>query len=172
MMIMGYKAFDSKTNNRYGMHFEESKVYKVDGEVKFGTCGNGYHMCSRLEDTLRYVDTNDDFVIAEVIGFGDMVLSEDEYNGYYDMYAVRNIYIKKILSRDEIIKMMLNVNENRAFRFVQFYPLSDEEKEMFKLGYAFSEKVLDGIRYYQEGDKDVYSRKSPSYVKKIGENNG
>ena len=81
MMIMGYKAFDSKTNNRYGMHFEESKVYKVDGDIKFGNHGNGYHMCSRLEDTLRYVDMNDDFVIAEVIGFGDMVLSEDEYNG-------------------------------------------------------------------------------------------
>ena len=170
MMIMGYKAFDSKTNNRYGMHFEESKVYKVDGDIKFGNQGNGYHMCSRLEDTLRYVDMNDDFVIAEVIGFGDMVLSEDEYNGYYDMYAVRNIYIKKILTRDEIIKMMLNVNENRAFRFVQFYPLSDEEKEMFRLGYAFSEKVLDGISYYRDGDTEVYSRKkNPLYVKKIGD---
>ena len=123
----------------------------------------------KVYDRVSYEESS---VIAEVIGFGDMVLSEDEYNGYYDMYAVRNIYIKKILTRDEIIKMMLNVNENRAFRFVQFYPLSDEEKEMFKLGYASSEKVLDGIRYYQEGDKDVYSRKSPSYVKKIGENNG
>ena len=171
MVVTGYKAFDSKTNNRYGKHFEEKKVYSVDGTIKFGNTGNGYHMCSRLEDTLRYFDMNDEFVIGEVIGFGDVVTYEDEYNGYYDMYAARKIYIKRFLKREEIIKMMLNVNENRAFRFVQFFPLTDEEKEMFRLAYCSSSKVLDGISYYQDKDLEVYSRKSNCYVKKKGEFN-
>ena len=81
MVVTGFKAFDSKTNNRYGMHFEEKKVYSVDGNIKFGTCGNGYHMCTNLEDTLRYVDNYDDIVIGEVIGFGDIDQYDDEYNG-------------------------------------------------------------------------------------------
>ena len=82
MVVTGFKAFDSKTNNRYGMHFEEKKVYSVDGNIKFGTCGNGYHMCTNLEDTLRYVDNYDDIVIGEVVGFGDIDQYDDEYNGY------------------------------------------------------------------------------------------
>ena len=133
MVVTGFKAFDSKTNNRYGMHFEEKKVYSVDGNIKFGTCGNGYHMCTNLEDTLRYVDNYDDIVIGEVVGFGDVDQYDDEYNGYYDMYAVRKLYIRRFISREEMIKMMLEVDENRAFRFIQFFPLSEEEKEMFKL---------------------------------------
>ena len=172
MMVTGFKAFDSKTNNRYGMHFEEKKVYSVEGPIKFGTTGNGYHMCCNLEDTLRYVDMEDDFVIAEVVGYGDMVQYEDEYNGYYDMYATRKIYIKRFLSRKEIIDMMLNTYENRAYRFVQFYPLSEKEKEMFRLAYASSEKVLDAISYYRDGDVEVYARKHPGYVKRKGEKNG
>ena len=170
MVVTGFKAFDSKTNNRYGMHFEEKKVYSVDGNIKFGTCGNGYHMCTNLEDTLRYVDNYDDIVIGEVIGFGDIDQYDDEYNGYYDMYAVRKLYIRRFISREEMIKMMLEVDENRAFRFIQFFPLSDDEKEMFKLAYASKEKVLDGISYYQEGDTEVYVRKKgTSYVKKKGD---
>lgn len=170
MVVTGFKAFDSKTNNRYGMHFEEKKVYSVDGNIKFGTCGNGYHMCTNLEDTLRYVDNYDDIVIGEVIGFGDIAQYDDEYNGYYDMYAVRKLYIRRFISREEMIKMMLEVDENRAFRFIQFFPLSDDEKEMFKLAYASKEKVLDGISYYQEGDTEVYARKKgTSYVKKKGD---
>ena len=66
----------------------------------------------------------------------------------------------------------MNFNSSGYFAYKKNKMKSDEEKEMFKLSYASSEKVLDGISYYQEGDKDVYSRKSPSYVKKIGENNG
>lgn len=170
MVVTGFKAFDSKTNNRYGMHFEEKKVYSVDGNIKFGTCGNGYHMCTNLEDTLRYVDNYDDIVIGEVVGFGDIDQYDDEYNGYYDMYAVRKLYIRRFISREEMIKMMLEVDENRAFRFIQFFPLSDDEKEMFKLAYASKEKVLDGISYYQEGDIEVYARKKgTSYVKKKGD---
>lgn len=170
MVVTGFKAFDSKTNNRYGMHFEEKKVYSVDGNIKFGTCGNGYHMCTNLEDTLRYVDNYDDIVIGEVVGFGDVDQYDDEYNGYYDMYAVRKLYIKRFISREEMIKMMLEVDENRAFRFIQFFPLSEEEKEMFKLAYASKEKVLDGISYYQDGDTEVYVRKKNAcFVKKKGD---
>ena len=51
----------------------------------------------------------------------DVDIYNDEYNGYYDMYAVRKLYIRRFISRKEMIKMMLEVDENRAFRFIQFF---------------------------------------------------
>ena len=160
MEIKGYKVFSKGRINRYGKVYEEGKHYHVDGKIVFGNYGNGIHFCKKMEDTFRYVDAvNNQVEVAEVIGSGEMVEFNDEYYGYYDMYAVRKLYIRRFISREEMIKMMLEVDENRAFRFIQFFPLSDDEKEMFKLAYASKEKVLDGNSYYKEGDTEVYARK-------------
>ena len=53
-MIKGYKAFNKDLTNRYGSEFVEGTTYRVEGELKFGNNGNGFHFCKRLEDTLRY----------------------------------------------------------------------------------------------------------------------
>ena len=55
-MVLGYKCFNEDLTNRYGFKFEVGNTYKVDGIIKFGIDGNGFHMCERLEDTLRYFD--------------------------------------------------------------------------------------------------------------------
>ncbi len=169
MVVFGFKAFDNKTNNRYGMHFDAKQIYSVDGEVKFGNQGNGFHMCTNLEDTLRYVNAMEEEVtIAEVIGYGTTVQYNDEYYGYYDMYACEKIYIKKFLSREEIIDMMLLSNDNQVMRFLMGFKLSDIELELFKLKFCNNKRVMDCISYYQESDLEVYSR-DPVFVKKKGE---
>lgn len=131
MEIIGYKGFNKDLTNRYGKKFEIGKKYYIEGSLEWGTFGNGYHMCTNLEDCLRFIDPNIS-VIAKVKGFGQAKLHEDDYYGYYDMYVCEGIEIIKILSRKEIISMMLKVNELRQERFIKSYNLTEEELKLFK----------------------------------------
>ena len=160
-MVYGYKCFNGDMSNRYGKKFIVGKRYKVDGNIKFGVNGNGFHMCKNIVDVFRYYDTgNDDFMLCEVIGSGKIVSYDDEYNGYYDMYSAQNITIDRIIERKELVEMFLTTitSEPRVFRFIQHYKLTEEEIEMFKLKYASSIKIMNAIKYYQEGQKDVYEK--------------
>ena len=108
MFVIGYKGFNKDFTNRYGNKFEIGKVYHADGEIKWGNNGNGFHLCTNIEDCFRYVDS-DTSVITEVIGFGKMKEYDDEYYGYYDMYVCENLRIVRVISREEIISMMLHL---------------------------------------------------------------
>lgn len=160
MELQGYKAFNKGLTNRYGMEFKEGETYTVDGSLRFGNDGNGFHFCERLEDTLRYFPAVEkDIDIARVTALGDLVESEDNYYGYYDMYCTDKIRIDKVLEREEIIKMFLNKTEFSVIRFVQGFRLDPEEIELFKLRYGSDENIMNAIAYFQLGDKEVYSRK-------------
>ena len=79
-MFYGYKCFDKELINRYGTIFEVGKLYHSDNEIKFGNDGNGFHVCKRLEDTLRYFDAmNGEVDIAKVKCYGNYQKYEDEY---------------------------------------------------------------------------------------------
>lgn len=155
--IYGYKCFNSDMTNRYGGKFELGKVYSTNGKVRFGNNGNGFHFCKNIEDTLRYFDAKDDEVkICVVRGFGEFVLEEDDYNGYYDMFSIENMEIVKILSREEIINIALNLNELRVCRFIQCFKLKDDEIELFKEKFNKNRIVHKYIEYYQIGNKDAF----------------
>lgn len=159
--IKGYKAFNADFTNNYGYHFDEARVNSVSGRATFGTSGNGYHFCERLEDTLRYFDAmNGDVLFAEVIGSGDIHEGSDEYYGYYDMYAATNLEIVRVLDRQDIIEMFSDVAWYRMVRFVQGFRLTEEEIVRFKEIYANEEDVLKAIAYYQEGKKDTFELKN------------
>ena len=80
MLVQGYKAFNGDMTNRYGQVFEEGKTYSVCSEPKFGTNGEGFHFCKRLEDTLRYFPGMEEKIqIAHVTCLGDYVKSNDEF---------------------------------------------------------------------------------------------
>lgn len=143
--------------NRYGKKFEVGKVYSIEGDISFGNNGNGFHFCKNMEDTLRYFDaTSDEVKICLVKGFGKFILEEDDYNGYYDMYSIENIEILKILSREEIIKIALGLNELRVCRFIQSFKLSNEEIELFKEKFKNNIRVNQYLEYYQIGNKDAF----------------
>jgi len=159
-VVFGYKCFNEDLTNRYGFKFKVGNSYKVDGIIRFGIDGNGFHMCERFEDTLRYFDAmNLEVSVCEVVGNGEIVSFYDEYNGYYDMYAVEEISIIRKIDRDEIISMMLNVNEVRVLRFLQLYRLNEEEIKSFQDKFKNNVMIFDVIDYYQYGIKDVYTRK-------------
>jgi len=160
MEIIGYKCFNKKLTNRYGMKFKIGKTYTVTGNIKFGNDGNGFHMCKRLEDTLRFFDAkNDEVTICEVIGKGEIVEYFDEYYGYYDMYSARTIEIIKKLTREEIINIMLNTNEERIKRFISLYKLNKEELYLFKTIYKDNDSIISFIKYFQENELDAFKKR-------------
>ena len=127
MEVKGYKAFNKGLTNRYGRKFEIGKQYSLDGKISFGNDGNGFHFCKNIEDTLRYFDGVDGKIeIAEVIGSGEIVTNEDEYNGFYDMYSAQRIKINRKIERQELVTMFLTTItiEPRVVRFNQLFRLT------------------------------------------------
>ena len=156
--ILGYKCFNEGLINRYGYKFEIGKIYHANNIIEFRK--NGFHMCKNLEDTWRYFDAfNDNIQIAMVIGSGNKSLNNDEYNGFYDMYAVENLLIIHVLSRNEIIAYALNLPEMRLKRFISLFKLTVDEIEIFKDHFYNNSFIIDAISYYQEKKHDVYQKK-------------
>lgn len=160
MEIVGYKCFNKNITNSYGLKFEIGKTYAVDGPIKFGTEGNGFHMCERLEDTLRYFDAmNEEVSICLVKGSGEILEWADEYYGYYDMYVVQRLEILKKLSRDEIIDNAIHMDREGFKRFLIGFKLSCVELLYFKNMYKKDDMVLRYIEYYQENQFDAFEKK-------------
>ena len=158
--IAGYKCFDKGLTNRYGIKFEVGKTYHCDKNIQFGNDGHGFHMCKRMEDTFRYFDTTDGKIdICKVTGFGKIHEFNDEYNGYYDMYACENIKINELLTREEIIMYGLKLDSFRVCRFIQTLRLTPEEVLLFKRKFQNDQEILSYIAYYQENDKEIFNRK-------------
>lgn len=156
--IVGYKAFNKDLTNRYGKKFEVGKIYIMPGAIKFGTSGNGFHLCKNIEDTFRYFDSKN-MTVCKVIGSGNMDEGIDHYYGFYEMYAVEKLEIIKELSRLEIIEEGLKLNESRAKRFVSLISLTKEEIILFKDQYKSYISVMDAIAYHQEKDEKIYYKK-------------
>ena len=117
--VKGYKAFNKDSTNRYGKPFTEGETYMVTGDIKFGNDGNGFHMCTSLSDVFRYVNaTEEEVLVAKVTGRGKKVCVDDDYYGYYDMYACEEITIDKFLSREEVIEEILNASSYQVKKFI------------------------------------------------------
>lgn len=157
--MIGYKSFSINNTNIYGKNFDIYLKYHVDGDIKFGSNGNGFHFCKRFEDTIRYngfIENSilHDVNIAKVKASGQIVEGNDEYNGYYDMYACSDIEIICIMKRKEIIDMALNLPLNRMIRFVSLYRLYDSEIDLFR---DKSFEINQALDYFQLGDIDCYN---------------
>ena len=154
-MIKGFKCFYSGLVNAFGQQLELDKKYVYDGPVKFKS--GGYHLCTNLEDTLRYFDDDKGIDICEVVGYPKYIKYDDEYYGYYDMYACQGILLKKILTRDEIISKADEMNPIAFKRFSTGYKLTKDELSYFKNKYRSQYDVLYHLIYYYE-DKDIYEK--------------
>ncbi|MBQ9011176.1 MAG: hypothetical protein IJ093_00815, partial [Bacilli bacterium] len=125
--IEGYKAYNKDFTDKYGnKHFAGEKLH-IEGEVKVGPFnGNGFHLCKKFEDTFRYVP--DECILCEVIGFGK--ISNEYIDYYYDydgIYACSDLYIKRVVPREEIVEMAKQLPDYRLERLIQTYSMTDEE---------------------------------------------
>lgn len=154
--IKGYKAYNNM-NDRFNNSYEIGKEYYIEGPIKFKE--RGFHFCKNLEDVFRYYNGFDEnTVICEVEGFGEIDTYNDEYYGYYDMYASSNIKIIKVLSREEIIDIIINRNIDSIKRFISGFKLTEEE-ELIILN-KFKEEIIEKyINYYQKNDEKAFTKK-------------
>lgn len=156
MVVKGYKCFNEDFTNKYGMKFELGKIYIADINTKV----KKFHLCKNLEDTFRYFDAiNNNVRICEVIGSGNIVPYSEEYQGYYDMYSVSQLEIKKELTHDEIISYGLNLDSNKVKRFIVGFKLTEEEMIKFANKFKNEQSVLDIIASYIENNNVVYKKR-------------
>ena len=155
--MIGYKSYDG---NKIKKEDILNKHFHLDGNIKFHK--RGYHFCERMEDTFRYSGgiSNPNMIIAEVEASGIIEEGEDEYYGYYGMYATSDLYVRRILTREEIIEYFLNQRDKlRVKRFLQTFKLNEIETELFKLRFIDNDFITKIIEYYQENKKDAFKEK-------------
>ncbi len=162
--ITGYKLFNKGLSNRYGQKFILNKLYKTNGPIKWGH--NGFHLCHFPEDCFRFFDMAKETDLTIVKGSGEINYYDDEYNGYYDMAVCENMQILKILEREEIIKLGLNLPFYRLTRFLSTIKLDSKEINLFKEKFYNNEEIMDYIAYYQENDKEAFVKRMGSIWKK------
>jgi len=170
MEIRGYKAFNKDHTNRYGMPFLEGKDYHVDGPIRFGNDGNGFHMCTHLSDVFRYFDS-ENVDVAEVIGSGEYDEGEDEtwQEPYYYMYAVSDIHIERFLTREEIINIISNSSASDIVKFFATFNPSEEEGIRIIRGNRGKHchyKAIEAFLYYLKG-VNVYGLNSEERIKTL-----
>ena len=155
--VKGFKVFDKTFKARNGCFFEEGKIYKYDGGII--PQKKGFHFAKRLEDTLRYSNSDiEDVIISEVTGIGNVIEFSDEYFGYYDLYVTDKISIDRVLSREEIIDYICALeDDDRICRFIACMKLNPKEIRLFL---DRSIKVLKTIEYYQFGNKKAFRENS------------
>lgn len=154
--MFGYKVFYKGLKDSFGNEYTLGKKYKLDGEVKWSQ--NGFHFCKRPEDTLRnFDDFNNELEIALIEASGNIVEYDDEYYGYYDMFASSEYKIIRVMSRDEIVRNVLTSrNILRQKRLLERMRLTESQLKHFK---GLSIELDDVISYYQYHDTEVYQRK-------------
>lgn len=140
--IHGYKAFASDGTN-IALQVMPLGDYHFDGPIKYSK--SGYHFAKNLEDTIRYSGTNNP-LIAEVVGSGIIVEGEDEYYGYYNVYAASDLRIVRYLNRTEIIEYALSLTYDRMKRFITSFELTNEELDLF---IKENEKIRKVINDYE-----------------------
>ena len=154
--MKGYKVLNKGLINRYGYQYEIGKKYILIGELKWSE--NGFHFCSNPEDCLRYINGfTDEYDMTEVEGSGEIYKFDDDYYGYYDMYASSEMEITRVIPREEFIGMVVNShNDGRVQRLISTTSLTEDEMNLIE---AFYPNLKPYIDYYQHKDLDAFTRK-------------
>lgn len=156
-MLKGYKSFNKDLTNKYGAKFEVGQTYMEDCDLEFNVDERGFMFCERPEDTIFFAPDRNDPTIAEVTALGEIVEGVSGQGTYENIYTTNKMRIDRVLPREEIIEMFLNMNErntDRVIRFIQMYNLTPEEIAMFYERYVTSVKPT--IPVIQEDGTLVY----------------
>lgn len=156
--MRGYKSFrniDGSLVTQADTKMDIGVTYEEKGPIKWNH--KGFHFCTNIEDTFRYMNQyTDKIVIAEVEGTGDILIHDDDYNGNYDMRVSSKIRVLRVLSREEVLKKVLQAGEIAICKMIQSSRLTQDEINMFSNRSIHIDKML---RYYQMGDTEAFQRK-------------
>ena len=133
MEVRGYKAFKSNLKNKYDKDFEVGVVYSKDPDtLKYGENGHGYHMAAKLADTFRFFNPCRDNVYCEVLGFGNVIKSDEYLYDSDSMYVVEKFKIIKILTREDIFKYVCDADIDEFRRCLALFPFTSEELKILR----------------------------------------
>ena len=132
--VIAYKAFfegkNGLSNNLDGVVYNIGEIYTTNDPLQY--MKGGFHMCEKLEDCFKFLRPSEAGVeLALVRGFGNMygfdagLRSYDDTLGY--IYICEKMQIQKVYTREEIIKMALEMHEARLKEFLGAYPLTPDE---------------------------------------------
>ena len=151
--IIAYKAFfKGLVNNLDNINYEIGKIYTVDRPLQYTK--SGFHMCKDPEDCFKFLKPSKAQVdLTLVKGFGNMYEidagehSTDDRLGY--VYICQKMEILKVLTREEIIDIGLNLLGYRLEKFIEEFPLTKEEALLFKEKFK-NEKDMRGNKTYPD----------------------
>ena len=155
--IQGFKVFNQDFTTRSGIKFAVGDHKHIDGEVVAGPInGHGWQFCKNFEDTFRFVRENP--ILCEIIAFGEISKEyKDDYYEYDEIYACSDIYIKRVISREEIISMAKELCDWKLQRLIITYNMTDEEIEEIEQSLPpNSEKTKKYIDYYHRGNGKAF----------------
>lgn len=130
--IKGFKVFYKDLTTRSGMSLKVGQSYRIPNHISLKD--SAYHFCHNMEDGLCFFDKKEELEICEVLSDDEVIPFENDYYGYYELYAARHIELLKKLTRQEIIDNYkelaknLYINEMRIARFLNGYQLTEEEE--------------------------------------------
>ena len=75
------------------------------------------------------------------------------------MLQIIYIYIEYVMTKEEIINYIKNVNPLRIERFIEGYKLTDEEITIILKENPNNYRLIEAINYYQDKNKFVYTRR-------------
>lgn len=147
--IIAYKAFfKGLTNDIDGIQYEIGKPYTTPDRLLYQR--GGYHMCKQFEDCYKFLKaTETEIDLTLVKGFGNYYgvdggeRSPDDSTGI--IYMCEKMEILKVLSRDEIIQLALELPPYRMQSFLYNYPLLKEEKDIIMSSYTYGTNDLKFI---------------------------
>ena len=150
---VGFKAFNRDFTNKFGQKFEVGSSYVSEFKDYL------FHYCINLEDVFVYYRNTDEIIICEVEGSEKNITYDNDYYAVYDVCASEKLYVKRILSRKEIILYGLNLRYDRLKRFVSLYKMNTDEIVLFKERFVNNKEVIKYIEYYQENNTNVFNLK-------------
>ena len=162
MEVKGYKCFNKGLKGFMNMQFEVGEKYSLDAYEIVRYNSNGFHFCEYFEDTFTYFlkeARNRNIDLCEVIGSGTVLKHIDDYRELYSGCVCNQIEIIRKLSEEEIFEMGKQLQSFRLLRFIDCYKLTEEEIEELKEICQYDIRALEHIEYYQEGKKDVFTRR-------------
>lgn len=158
MEMEGYKILTEDLKNKYGQTFLPGNIYTTKNEIHIGTDGHGFHFSPRFEDAFKYLEAfTREISIVRVKASGKICETYDRFHGGENVYACSQIEILSILTEEEILTLALSLHPRGVQRFLQHYPLTEEEKIIFKMQYPYLNKEVKMVfDFFQEGKTDAY----------------
>ena len=134
--VIAYKAFfKGLVNHLDNTNYKIGNIYVTKDKLQY-TKG-GFHMCKDPEDCFKFLKpSRAEVELTKVRGFGNIYTvdagenSADDRLGY--VYICQKMEILKILTREEIIDIGLNLLGYRLEKFIEEFPLTKEEALLFK----------------------------------------